>query len=283
MTKRQKQGGDQIKDSLSVLLKEKLNDYFDHLKKEQKERSIEQKMHIYKIEPNELNSDPTISAFSPVDGYWMKDVQQERFDDGESRGILYRPKIVKEMMKVVDDTFNKNRRGGIMIKGPHGIGKSHSLVNLVRTLQYDSSCKYLVTFIPDCDRWECVGDLYTAICSSFGTTLTALMWQIGSDLDEQLVSLNNFVKAIDLILRRMDRRWVLVFDQVNRLFYRPVLDKADDLGTLPFPFSAINNIMKRGRRIVSIISASTDNEVAYKARRQGIEGLSSTITLVTWI
>jgi hypothetical protein len=61
----------------------------------------------------------------------------------------------------------------------------------------------------------------------------------------------------------MKKKWVLVFDQVNELFYRPELKEAEDLGSLPFPFSVINNIMRRDRRIVSIISASTDNEVAY--------------------
>ena len=133
---------------------------------------------------------------------------------------------------------------------------------------YDYS---LVTFIPDCDRWECVSDLYNAICNSFGTSLTAVRWQIGSDLDKQLERLNTFVDAIDLILQRMDRRWVLIFDQINRLFSRLLLIDAKDLSTLPFPFSAINNIMKRGRRIVSIISASTNNEVAYKESHRGFE------------
>ena len=121
-------------------------------------------MHIYMIDPKKIPSiptlppsdptlplsDPTLPAFSPTDSYWIENVQQVRFDDCESRGILYRPKIVEEMMKVVEDAFKKERRTGIMIKGPHGIGKSHSLVNLVRNLQYNSSCKYLVTFIPDC-------------------------------------------------------------------------------------------------------------------------------------
>jgi len=193
-----------------------------------------------------------------------------RFDDCVRRGILYRPEIVKEMMKVVEDAFKKKRRTGIMIKGPHGIGKSHSLVNLVRTLQYDSSCKYLVTFIPDCQEWKGVVDLYTAICRSFGTSLPALSWKIGSDKDEKMKELNTFVNAIDLILQRMNKKWVLVFDQINRLFARPELKKSVDLGTLPFPFSVINGIMK-GDRIVSIVSASANNEIAYKERHQGFE------------
>ena len=133
MTKRQKQDGDQNNAPLEVLLEEKLKDYFDQLKKEQEERSVPEKMHVYDIDPkeaNELNSVSAISAFSPKDSYWRHKVQHLRFDDCDNRGILYRPQIVKEMMKVIDGTFKKNRRSGIIMKGPHVIGKSHSLVNL---------------------------------------------------------------------------------------------------------------------------------------------------------
>ena len=153
--------------SLSPVLKEKLNDHFNRLKKEQEERNVEKEMHVYKIRSNNQNSDSdfTLPAFSPEDTYWMERIQRERFNDCNRRGILYRPKIVKEIMTMVDNSFNKYSPTGIMIKGPHGIGKSHSLVNLVRTLQYDSSCKYLVTMISDCQRWGDVDDLYTAICS----------------------------------------------------------------------------------------------------------------------
>jgi Cdc6-like AAA superfamily ATPase len=121
-------------------------------------------------------------------------------------------------MTMVENAFKENEPNGIMITGTNGVGKSHSLVNLVRTLQYESSCKYLVTFIPDCGQWEFVHDLYNAICSSFGTSLSALKWPVSSDLSENSLNLNTFVKAIDLILQRMGRRWVLVFDQINELF-----------------------------------------------------------------
>ena len=50
-------------------------------------------------------SDPTLPAFSPTESYWIENVKQLQFDDSVSRGILYRPKIVKEMMKVVEDVF----------------------------------------------------------------------------------------------------------------------------------------------------------------------------------
>ncbi len=66
----------------------------------------------------------------------------------------------------------------------------------------------------------------------------------------------------------MNKKWVLVFDQINRLFARPELNKSVDLGTLPFSFRLINSIMK-GDRIVSIISASTNNEIAYRESHRG--------------
>jgi hypothetical protein len=39
-----------------------------------------------------------------------------------------------------------------MVKGTEGMGKSHTLVNTVLKLQ--STGEYLVTFIPDCERWN---------------------------------------------------------------------------------------------------------------------------------
>ena len=247
------------------------------MEKDQEERIFEETMHIYTIDRNQLpyddslpSSDQIFSVFSHQDSYWMNGLQKVRFDDCKSRGILYRPKIVKDMTKAVEYAFEKGGPTGIMIKGPHGIGKSHSLVNLVRKLQYGSSCKYLVTFIPDCDKWEDVDDLYTAICSSFGTSLSALSWSSSSGLVSKSTHLNTFVNAIDLILRSMGKKWVLVFDQINRLFARPGQKEARDLGTLRFPFIAIDKIMQGGQ-IVSIVSASANNEIAYKERHLGFD------------
>ena len=54
----------------------------------------------------------------------------------------------------------------LMIKGPQGIGKSRSIVNIIRKLQFTGN--YLVTFIPDCENWNTFYDLIEAICSSCG-------------------------------------------------------------------------------------------------------------------
>jgi len=161
-TKRQKQNDEQKEASLIKIIGEKLNEYFKRLDKDQTEPLVLKTMHIYMLDPEKVPfnptlpafaptlprsdstlppSDPTLSAFSPTDSYWIERVQKVRFDDCKSRGILYRPEIVKAMLKAVEDAFKKGGPAGIMIKGPHGIGKSHSLVNLVCTLQYDSSCK----------------------------------------------------------------------------------------------------------------------------------------------
>ena len=37
-------------------------------------------------------------------------------------------------MTMVENAFKENEPNGIMITGTNGVGKSHSLVNLVRTL-----------------------------------------------------------------------------------------------------------------------------------------------------
>jgi hypothetical protein len=267
-----------------LLIKEKLNVHFKRLKVDQEKRIVPQTMHIYKIDRNELPFEPTLSdsddslppsdpivpVFSPEDSYWMKGLRKVRFNDCKRRGILYRPEIVKDMMKAVEDAFNIGGPAGIMIKGPQGIGKSHSLVNLIRTLQYDSSCKYLVTVIPDCQHWNDIDHLYTAICSSFGTSLSALSWSSSPGSVSQEEHLKTFVNAIDLILRRMKKKWVLVFDQINRLFTRFASVDVKDLRSLPFPFKIINDIMQ-GDHIVSIVSASANNEIAYKERHQGFE------------
>ena len=184
---------------------------------------------------------------------------------------LYRPQIWKEMVNSVEDAFNKGGPAGIMIRGPQRIGKSHSaLLNLVRTLQYDSRCKYLVTFIPDYEKWK---DLYTLICSSFGTSLSALLWSSSSGLVSQSKRHYTFVIAMDLILRGMKKKWVLVFDQINRLFTRFVTKAASQiyLGcSLSFPFDVIFNMMQ-GDHIFSIVPASAKNEATYKERHSGFE------------
>ena len=62
------------------------------------------------------------------------------------------------------------------------------------------------------------------------------------------------------------KQWVFVFDQINRLFAR--FETKKDVGVLDFPHYLIKQVMARGR-ITSIISASANNEIAYKEHHPG--------------
>ena len=115
--------------------------------------------------------------------------------------------------------------------------------------------------------------MYTLICSSFGTSLSALLWSSSSGLVSQSKRHYTFVIAMDLILRGMKKKWVLVFDQINRLFTRFVTKAASQiyLGcSLSFPFDVIFNMMQ-GDHIFSIFPASAKNEATYKERHSGFE------------
>jgi len=100
--------------------------------------------------------------------YWAKSVRTERFRLTLEKGILYRPQIVNEIYAQIAECLEEDVKRGIMVKGPQGIGKSHSLVNTVLKLQ--STGEYLVTFIPDCEEWENGRFLLKQICLSFGST-----------------------------------------------------------------------------------------------------------------
>jgi hypothetical protein len=59
-----------------------------------------------------------------------------------------------------------------------------------------------------------------------------------------------------------------VFDQINRLFAR--FETKKDVGVLNFPYRHIKQVMAPGR-ITSIISASANNEIAYKEHHPGFD------------
>lgn len=70
------------------------------------------------------------------------DFPVERFLRTETDGVLYRPAIVAAMKDIL---LTGHERMGLFVRGPHGVGKSHSLVNLVRSLRAEG---HIVTFIP---------------------------------------------------------------------------------------------------------------------------------------
>ena len=87
--------------------------------------------------------------------YWLA-----RFDDSFDNGILYRPDIVNEMEAKLP---RADRSQGLLICGSPGVGKSHSLYNLVQKLRSEG---HIVTFIPDCARFSNIADFWKALCRS---------------------------------------------------------------------------------------------------------------------
>jgi len=158
-------------------------------------------------------------TFADLDQYWLKEEWGERFEHTLTAGILYRPAIVSKLLGEVENLFQKEYgREGIMIKGPQGIGKSHSIVNLLRKLLYGSGGKYFVTFIPDCSRWQDVGDLYNAICQSLGSTMEELNIEASGAEELDKARLNDFIEIIDSVLAEQGRQWIFLFDHINDIF-----------------------------------------------------------------
>ena len=75
-------------------------------------------------------------------------VRGSGFKNSLHSGILYLPEITDAFCSQVEKTLAMPMRGGIMVNGPQGIGKSHSLVNMV--LKLESTEEYLVAFTSDC-------------------------------------------------------------------------------------------------------------------------------------
>ena len=197
--------------------------------------------------------------------YWLSKLRLVRFEGSVSRGILYRPEIVNDIKNGIDQALSSVLERGLMIKGPQWIGKSHSIVNTVLKLQ--STGKYLVTFIPDCDKWKTAQQLIDIICESFcskSQTLGFQMKEVNYD------SLSAAIREIDSVLKRMGKKWVFFFDQINKLFVKPANINAKDASGLAFPFDMIYSVIMPGR-ITSVISASANNEMAYKDRHEGFD------------
>ena len=166
--------------------------------------------------------------------YWVGAVRSARFKSTLVGGILYRPQIVDEIHTRIVDCLQKPVTFGIMVKGPQGIGKSHSLVNTVLKLQ--STNEYLVTFIPDCANWDTADYLLEQICASFGSTPDALRIPQRPAYQDYEPFLGFIIKEIDRQLQLLGKKWVFVFDQINNLFVKPMNKDAKDATGLAFPF-----------------------------------------------
>jgi Mrp family chromosome partitioning ATPase len=131
--------------------------------------------HFENLNDLKVPGDGTVETIDKMFGgrpYWRDFVRSDSFVKTVSTGILYRETIVDELTEKIEQAFSLDVMSGVMVKGPQGVGKSHSLVNLALTLQ--ASGNYLVTFIPDCDQWTDSGFLLQMICASFGTQLESV-------------------------------------------------------------------------------------------------------------
>ena len=202
-------------------------------------------------------------GFLPEDRSWIDHVRIERMSRKAS--VLYRPEIVNDLVQRIDELLQARPPSGLMVRGPQGVGKSHSLINLTRYLL--ASGKYWVTIIPDCAVWRDKVDFFKFLLQSVG-------------VDTALVRLNNYVPSsrdftsimadVDQILSKHGMKWVFVFDQINRIFDRMNSERADDIRAPSFPFNMIRRVVERNR-IISIISASANNDVWYKDNHNGFD------------
>jgi SAM domain (Sterile alpha motif) len=230
-------------------------------------------------------------AFGTLATYWQRKIRAERFEPTEAVParagqkitgleedasmdpnslpppevqkrvrVLYRADITAHLFEQVVDEDRQNI--GLAVFGPQGIGKSHTLVNLV--LQLQASRKYLVTFIPDCHQWDSADDLLAAICGSIG--IEQGPDGIGLPVPEpnaewaSETALNRVINAITSELQANDRKWVFIFDQVNGLFRGNAVNRPSRIADLTFPFSMIIKVVREG--VISVISASSNNEIS---------------------
>lgn len=214
-----------------------------------------------------LDFDRTELYVLPLDKEAMQEYRVERFTDTLRDGILYRPAIVNQMKQVILDP--NNIYFGTMIKGPHGIGKSHSLVNLVRNLRSEG---HVVTSIPDCESWDISYDFVVAACRSLNIEPKDLgLEHVCSDAKAKLLAdcIVDILKEVNSSEAKEDAlHWVLVFDQVNRIFGRFEFQNVRDVGLLARPFRFMKEYCKKDN-VHSVISASANNSLAYKENHEG--------------
>jgi hypothetical protein len=177
---------------------------------------------------------------------WRDFLRTVRFDTTTKSGILYRKNIVTDLLLKVNEAFSMGLLSGVVVKGPHGVGKSHSLVNLVFSLLARGDC--LVTFVPDCDKWDNATFLLKMICGSFGSTPEVIKApKVVSGVEAyDLDQFNTVVDAIVTSLAAKNKYWVFVFDQISRLLS---IENKESIGDLRYPFKMVSTVRKPGRVI----------------------------------
>jgi AAA domain len=206
---------------------------------------------LYKVE----------DSFGIAADYWKDKVRPDRFNRRDLN-ILYRPKVTDALFEKVKETFANYPRTGVIVTGPQGIGKSYSLVNLVHKLQ--STGDYLVTFFPDCNRWDTADDFLEMVCDSFGVKLRG---RKGIGLGDIIpgvpafreADLHTIIEAIAREVVKQGKQWVFVFDEVDGLFGRGC--DVDSISELTYPFYMVDQVQEYGA--ISIISAAANDETAF--------------------
>ena len=126
------------------------------------------------VKPNR-NETPAVyileEGFVPNDRYWMGNIQRERMTSNSK--VLYRPKIVEDLVQQITSLLKDRDTTELLVTGRPGVGKSYTLINLTRYLLV--SQEYLVTFIPDCDKWTSPDDFFNVILESVGVQLTSTL------------------------------------------------------------------------------------------------------------
>jgi hypothetical protein len=194
----------------------------------------------------------------------------ERFD--YAGNILFRPGIVRNLQDAILTLTNREFGSGILVNGPHGVGKSHSLVNLVRRLRGHG---HIVTFIPDVEQWDTGVEFIDFICRSLGTDSVAL------GITEAMATDNGLKTLCSIVSNALDERnkdkgesekvhWILVFDQLNRIFGRPEFQAAKDIGVLPLPFKLMKTL-NTYPYVHTVVSASANNCSSYRENHQGFK------------
>jgi hypothetical protein len=246
----------EVKSASLITIKSELEKYFDSDRRIVRPERFRD-CFTYKI--NEV--------YNQTEPYWYEYLRGCRFDGIQTKGLLYRPQIVNEIIQCIQHNLQADFGKGLFVKGPQNIGKSFSLVNTV--IHLESTGDYLVTFIPDCDKWDDAYYLVESIFKSFGTNADELGFTEYL-LNENKVCVEKIIKEIDSILATLDggKKWIFVFDQINCKFANTGMEKYNKISRLPYPFKIMYSVMK-SKRITSVISASANNEASYKENHEG--------------
>ena len=239
---------------------------------------------------------PTTARVLPMDYTFDNKAtyRSARFDDSITNGILYRPDIVNEMEAKLPCA---DQSQGLFVRGPQGVGKSHSVYNFVQKLRSDG---HIVTFISDCQSWDDLYYLWEALCQSILCD-PDIIGTSPSDVAEFNKAIRHIQKVLmpvynsytgektqakiyeALERRRKDqklpreqrpkeqqhttqeqKRWFFVFDQINRIFSSEHVAGygTTDAGLLRWPFKYMDRLNKYDG-ITCVISASANNEASH--------------------